>query len=81
MLICVILILLIFELFNATFDDEYRIDTFLNISLQQKIILNAWKIPTGWVNAGMALDPNNKNNVVVIWRMPDRSRRDKIGNR
>jgi hypothetical protein len=66
---------------NADFEEEYstQLDKFLIISSKQKFILSSWKIPKAWMNPSISVDPDDPTTIIIVWRMPDKGRRDKIG--
>ena len=61
--------------------EEYdkHLQAFLDRGTQQKFHISTWKVHDSWVNPSIIMDPSNKNNVIMVWRMPDKGRKDKIG--
>ena len=59
---------------------NYDLSHLRNISLTQtNIVVDAWFQGEAWVNPSMIIDPNHRHRVVMVWRMPDKGRHDKIG--
>lgn len=59
---------------------DYNVDQFLKMAENQKgFVINAWKVEHAWVNPSIIHDLHNDSKVIMVWRMPDKGRRDKIG--
>ena len=59
--------------------NEYSVELMWNISERQSFIVDYWHIPDTWVNPSMVRDPVDPQKIVIIWRMLDNRKRDKIG--
>eukprot|EP01036_Dinobryon_divergens_P034109 gene34109-44072_t len=42
-------------------------------------VLDTWLVPHAWVNPSMIFDPDDGEKIVMVWRMPNTKRRDKVG--
>lgn len=72
--------LIITAAITGTSNPDYNIDHFLQMAERQKhLVLNTWKVEHAWVNPSMIHDPVNNSKIIMVWRMPDKGRRDKIG--
>ena len=43
------------------------------------MVLKNFHVPHSWVNPSMLRDPEFPNRIVMIWRMPDKGKHDKVG--
>lgn len=60
--------------------DGYNIEQFFNMSDRQKhFVLKAWKLEQAWQNPSIVHDPLYDNRTMMVWRMPDKHKQDKIG--
>jgi hypothetical protein len=67
-------------IFSADFESEYNIEPFLQMCERQRsFFVTTWKIDDVRVNPSMIRDPENDNKSVIVWRLPDKGRHDKIG--
>lgn len=65
---------------TSSFEDEYQIQQFADMADRQKnFVIDTWRIPKCWMNPSMTIDPDDHSKVVLIWRMPDKGKRDKVG--
>ena len=63
----------------AVAGNRYSSESLWNISERQPFVLDAWHIPDTWVNPSMVKDPTDSKKIVIVWRMPDKRKRDKVG--
>mmetsp|Transcript_30287 Transcript_30287/g.41672 ORF Transcript_30287/g.41672 Transcript_30287/m.41672 type:complete len:382 (+) Transcript_30287:32-1177(+) len=63
-----------------TFSQNYSTEHFQKmVESQTGFVLDAWKVQHAWVNPSMALSPSEPNKIIMVWRMPDKGRHDKMG--
>lgn len=64
---------------NIIAPDEYSTELMSNISDGQDFILDSWHVPMAWVNPCISRDPSAEDRIIMIWRMLDSKKRDKVG--
>lgn len=58
---------------------KYSLEKLWNISNRQSYIIDTWKVPYAWINPSITRHPNNSNVAIMIYRIPDPKKKDKIG--
>ena len=65
---------------SLDFEAEYNIEPFLQMcDRQRSFFLTTWKIDQAWVNPSIIRDPDDYNKSIMVWRLPDKGRHDKMG--
>lgn len=61
--------------------DSYNIDALLKFAANQegRLVVKTWKVNHAWLNPSVSIDPENYDRVIMIWRMPNKGKLDKIG--
>ena len=64
---------------HAGIPQKYTLDRLWNISNRQQFIIDTWMVPHAWVNPSIVRHPNDSEVAIMIYRIPDKGKRDKIG--
>eukprot|EP01036_Dinobryon_divergens_P024611 gene24611-33079_t len=46
---------------------------------QISFVLDTWLVPNAWMNPSMILDPLDQTKLIMVWRVPDSKKTDKVG--